>query len=108
MNIAGTVIGILIIAFVVLFAIFSTKESIQAKKELREFEKKADEAARKAEEDKETLVNHNEKSNEIKEEKAKTQEEINNAKTKEELIAVANSIADNNNNKLRKQKEGGK
>jgi len=104
MSITGTVIGILIMAILVLFAVFSTKEVIQTKKELKELEKETN----KAKENSKKLKEHNEKSNEIKEEKIKTQEEINNAKTKEELIAAANSIADNNNDKLRKQGQEGK
>lgn len=107
MNMTGTIIGILVIAFILLFAIFSTKETIEAKKELREIKKKAEEDAKKAEEQKQALVDHNTKSNEIKEEKIEKQEEINNAKTKEELIAIANGIADNNNDKLRKQGQKG-
>ena len=108
MSMAGTVIGILVIAFILLFAIFSTKEAIETKKELKEFEKRADEEAKKAEEQKQALVDNNTKSNEIKEEKIEKQEEINNAKTKEKLINIANGIADGNNDKLRKQKESGK
>ena len=102
MSLTSTVIGISIIAFVVLFAIFSTKESIQAKKEKKDLEDKLV----KAEEDKQTLVDHNQKSNEIKEQKGQTEKEIEDAKTKEELVNLANSIANRNNDKLHKQTEG--
>ena len=104
MSITGVIIGIIVMALVVLFAVFSTKEAIESKKELKEFEKKVEAAEKKSE----VLVEHNQKSNEIKEEKIKTQEEINNAKSKEELVNLANSIADDNNGKLRKSKETGK
>lgn len=102
MNITGTVIGILIMAFLVVFAIFSAKETIKAKKELKEFEKKADEAQANAEK----LKEHNEKAAEIKEERTEQVKEIKDAKTKEEIIALANSISDSNNELVRKQKEG--
>ena len=98
----GTIIGIGIMAFVLLFAVFSTRESIQARKERKEIE----EELKKAWEERQALADHNQKSNEIKEESAKTQKEIEDAKTKEELVNLANSIASSNNDKLRKQKTG--
>lgn len=104
MNIAATIIGILIIAFVLLFAIFSTREVIETKKQIKEIEKREKEAK----EDVQTIINHEEKSNEIKEEQTAKVKEINDAKTKEELIAIANGIADSNNDKLHKQRQKGK
>lgn len=104
MNMTGTLIGICIIAVLVLITVLIAKDNIKAKKEIREFEEKADKAMENAE----TLVKHEEKSNEIKEKQSETVKEINNAKTKEDLIAIANGIADANNDKLRKQGQKGK
>ena len=103
MELMGTIIGIIVIAFIILFAIFSTKETIERKKEIKEFEKRAD----KAYEDAMALKENGEKITEIKNEEIKKQEEINNAETKEDLRAIARANAQSNNDRVSKQKETG-
>lgn len=103
-NITGTVVGILVIAFILFFAIFSTREVIKTKKEL----KKIEEDFKKEEERTKTMATYSSKVNEIKNDEVEKIKEINNAKTKEDLRNIARQSADDNNDRVRKQKESGK
>ena len=104
MNIAGIVIGIIIIALITFFAVFSTKELIETKKEF----KKIEEGFKKEEEKTKTMAEYSSKINEIKNDEVEKIKEISNAKTKEDLRNIARQSADDNNDRVRKQKESGK
>ena len=104
MNITGIIIGILIMAFITFFAVFSTREVIKTKKEM----KKIEEAFRKEEEKTKTMATYSSKVNEIKNDEIDKVKEINNAKNKEDLRNIARANANANNDKLREQKESGK
>ncbi len=104
MNMTATLIGILIFAGVLLFAVFSTQEVIKTKKEMKELKKDIESEKKKAE----AVVEVASETNKIKDKETEKIQEINNAETNEEVGNIVNDIIRNNNDRVRKQTESRK
>lgn len=96
-----TIIGILIAGLAMFFGIFASKEAYHANKEKKEAQKEAEKAVANAEKLSE-YTGKVQKESKTKEQKI---EEVNNAKTKEELRSHARDTANSNNDRVRKQAE---
>lgn len=104
MNMTATLIGILIFAGVLLFAVFSTQEVIKTKKEMKELK----EELKKEEKKTEAAVELASETKKIKDEETKKIQEIENAETNEEVADIVNDIINNHNDRVRKQAESRK
>ena len=104
MNMTATLIGILIIAAVLLFAVFSTKEVIKTKTEMKKLKKDIESEKKKTE----AAVEVASETKKIKDKETEKIQEINNAETNEEVGNIVNDIIRNNNDRVRKQTESRK
>lgn len=104
MNMTATLIGILIFAGVLLFAVFSTQEVIKTKKEMKELK----EELKKEEKKTEAAVEVVSETKKIKDEETKKIQEIENAETNEEVADIVNDIIGKHNDRVRKQTESRK
>lgn len=104
MNMTATLIGILIFAGVLLFAVFSTQEVIKTKKEMKELKNDIESEKKKTE----AVVEVASETKKIKDKETEKIQEINNAETNEEVGNIVNDIIRNNNDRVRKQTESRK
>ena len=100
----ATLIGILIFAGVLLFAVFSTQEVIKTKKEMKELKNDIESEKKKTE----AVVEVASETKKIKDKETEKIQEINNAETNEEVGNIVNDIIRNNNDRVRKQTESRK
>lgn len=100
----GYIIAALIIFLLILVLYFTAKVCKQLQAENNEM-KETIKTQQKTIAD---LLRYADEVSRISQDKGKVQEKIENAKTDEELVAIANAIVDANNNSLHKQAKEGK